>query len=1077
MPEQQQICFDDRRLQDFIDERVDETVEAEVLDHIGSCSKCQAAMERLSARQDVWSDIKNNLDEDRLNTIGCETQDLHEDLSRDMTFIKDFLAPTDDPTKIGRLGSYEVCGIIGRGSAGIVVKALDTRLHRFVAIKILAPVYSSNGSARRRFEREGRSIASVQDDHIIPVYTVDEYKGNPYIVMQYMPDGSLLQRIEKVGPMDSEEVVCIAMQVAKGLAAAHARGIVHRDVKPANVLLAGGIARAMVTDFGLARVVDEATMTRSGAISGTPQFMSPEQAKGESLDQRSDLFSLGSVMYAACTGRSPFRSETVFGVIKRVCESEPRPIREINPKIDEWLEQFIHKLHAKDPDDRFESSTQVAELLFEELTHMQSPTLVDRPIRTWAPAKPKQKPNYGRLGIIATSIAVIGLLIGGWQMGFGKNFANGNGWMGLGSFFQTQDQDKELPRFENSRVATMDVKDNGKLVLRTNLGRLSVKTHDQPQVKMTLTHTVEAENEEAAKRHFQSLNMTYTDDHKDVEGMELKNGRDAIVIAEFVDRNLSNREIEDSDDLETLKEKLLLSKMNTYRDADFELLVPESFNLDLETDAGPISITTIDGDVSLRTRGGSIEAMDITGTTQLFTSGGHINVGNVESNATLNTNGGHIKIENVEGNLVAKTSGGHVDVGEVEGTSELYTEGGGITVARGEGTINATTKGGAITISRAEEACELSASIGGIQVFFVGQPSEDSKLSTASGNIKVGMSQDTAFRIDTTTGNGKVIGPFIEGSPQAFEKTINEGAFRLKAVTGSGNIRFFYLDDSVDGRISHPFPEDEADYDLFDTAFQLHKDGKLDQAIKAYEEAVENEVKAAVATFNMGCVWAEKGDADKAFEALNESINMGFKDLDQFEFDGDLEPLRDDTRYQDLIDRIKKGSQLPDLLVRGLGQVNSGQYEIAIEALQSAMTLDPENIDIVFHLGYAHHMVGDIDIALPLHKKAAESDDYAQLGNYNTACAYSLLENSEEALKYLERAIDAGWNEINHMEQDSDLDNIRDEDRFKELMKRAESDDAEDCSHVADRQNCEGECNEKQTVRKSVTSVYRFLVN
>jgi len=128
----------------------------------------------------------------------------------------------------------------------------------------------------------------------VPIHAVDQFQGLPYIVMQYVPGLSLLQRLDKDGPLETDEVARIGLQVAKGLAAAHKVGIVHRDVKPANVILENTIERAMVTDFGLARVADDASMTRSGTIAGTPQYMSPEQAQGESIDARSDLFSLGS---------------------------------------------------------------------------------------------------------------------------------------------------------------------------------------------------------------------------------------------------------------------------------------------------------------------------------------------------------------------------------------------------------------------------------------------------------------------------------------------------------------------------------------------------------------------------------------------------------------------------------------------------------------------------------------------------------------------------------------------------------------------------------------------------------------
>ena len=166
------------------------------------------------------------------------------------------------------------------------------------------------------------------------------------------------------------------MQTAAGLAAAHAQGLVHRDVKPANILLENGIERVKLTDFGLARAAADAGLTQSGIIAGTPQYMAPEQARGEAIDHRADLFSLGSVLYAICTGRPPFRAETPVAVLRRVSDDVPRPIRELNPEVPDWLEAIIERLHAKDPADRFGSAAEVADLLGQCLAHVQEPLTV-----------------------------------------------------------------------------------------------------------------------------------------------------------------------------------------------------------------------------------------------------------------------------------------------------------------------------------------------------------------------------------------------------------------------------------------------------------------------------------------------------------------------------------------------------------------------------------------------------------------------------------------------------------------------------------------------------------------------------
>ena len=248
-----------------------------------------------------------------------------------------------------------------------------------MAIKVLAPHLGSSGAARKRFSREAQAAAAVVHDNVMEIHGVADAAGLPYLVMPYVRGPSLQRRLDGEGPLALVEILRIGMQAAAGLAAAHAQGLVHRDVKPANILLADGVERVKLTDFGLARAADDASLTKTGIIAGTPQYMSPEQARGESVDQRSDLFSLGSVLYAMCTGRAPFRAETSYGVLRRITDEEPRPIREINPDIPEWLCRIVAKLMSKQPDDRFQSAREVAELLEECLAHVQQPTAVPLP--------------------------------------------------------------------------------------------------------------------------------------------------------------------------------------------------------------------------------------------------------------------------------------------------------------------------------------------------------------------------------------------------------------------------------------------------------------------------------------------------------------------------------------------------------------------------------------------------------------------------------------------------------------------------------------------------------------------------
>ena len=280
---------------------------------------------------------------------------------------------------IGRLGEYEILELIGRGGMGVVLKGYQPELNRYVAVKVMAPHYASSGAARKRFAREAQAAAAVVHPHVGAIHTVDANARLPYLVMPYVAAKSLQARIDDNAPLELKEVLRIGKQAAEGLAAAHAQGLVHRDIKPANILLEDDVGRVLLTDFGLARAVDDATMTRSGVIAGTPQYMSPEQAHGEAIDHRADLFSLGSVLYAMCAGHPPFRAETTMGVLRRICEETPRPVRAVNPDVPAWLAHIIERLHVKDPDDRFQSAAQVAELLGECLAHVQQPTAVPLP--------------------------------------------------------------------------------------------------------------------------------------------------------------------------------------------------------------------------------------------------------------------------------------------------------------------------------------------------------------------------------------------------------------------------------------------------------------------------------------------------------------------------------------------------------------------------------------------------------------------------------------------------------------------------------------------------------------------------
>ncbi|MCU0880219.1 MAG: serine/threonine protein kinase, partial [Pirellulaceae bacterium] len=379
-----------------------ESAADELTAHLETCAHCQVQLEQLAAGALTWDDIARRLASGRgagtdaaASASPATPRELAEAIAalKTCTFGSDepplsdvspdlpagFLQPADEPGHLGRLGEFDVIEEVGRGAMGVVLRAFDRRLHRMVAIKVMSPQLASVPLARQRFVREGHSAAAVCHEHVVTIYAVAEHAGLPYIVMQYVSGKTLEQRLDQAGPLRTAEILRIGMQAAAGLAAAHSQGLVHRDIKPANLLLENGVERVKLTDFGLARAVDDASITQTGVITGTPQFMAPEQARGEPLDGRADLFSLGCVLYTLAAGRPPFRASTTLAVLKKICEEEPRPIRELNPEIPDWLAAIVRKLMAKEPAARFASASELAELLEQCLAHVQRPDRIPLP--------------------------------------------------------------------------------------------------------------------------------------------------------------------------------------------------------------------------------------------------------------------------------------------------------------------------------------------------------------------------------------------------------------------------------------------------------------------------------------------------------------------------------------------------------------------------------------------------------------------------------------------------------------------------------------------------------------------------
>jgi serine/threonine-protein kinase len=403
-------CPDDQRLRCLLDGSFDHPDLAALTAHLDACGNCRRRLDALAGAPGTWHGLAEKLgpgpvQEPALKAVLAELRGGAEDTAS---------LPAALPSLVG---PYEVEGLVGRGGMGRVLKAFDPNLRRVVAIKLLVESLAADPAARNRFKREARLAASITHEHVVTIHGVQEYDGQPCIVMQYVEGESLQARLDRVGALGLGEVLCLGMQIAAGLAAAHAQGIVHRDVKPANILLENGIERVKITDFGLARVCDDAAATATGAILGTPSYMSPEQARGEPVDHRSDLFSLGCVLYAMSTGERAFKGGSGFLVLKRVCEEEPRPIRHINPEVPEWFAAIVEKLLAKSPADRFQSAAELAELLGQHLAHQRHPEAVPAPAPVERPCplpvQPESSPGrvwarrlLGLGGALAVSLTV-----------------------------------------------------------------------------------------------------------------------------------------------------------------------------------------------------------------------------------------------------------------------------------------------------------------------------------------------------------------------------------------------------------------------------------------------------------------------------------------------------------------------------------------------------------------------------------------------------------------------------------------------------------------------------------------------
>ena len=339
--------------------------------HLSDCPACRNRLEESTASENEWYALRDSLsnNQDSELTSGLE----------DLATLKRLLGPSDDPRMMGRIGTYEIVGLLGHGGMGVVFKAFDPSLNRYVAIKMLAPMLIPSVVFKQRFLREAQSAAAVVHDNVVGIHAISEWQGNPYLVMTFVRGQSLQSRLNHRGHLSLREVLRIGFQISAGLEAAHAQGLIHRDIKPANILLETDVDRVMITDFGIAKAIDDLRFTGTNTLIGTPEYMSPEQARDEELDYRTDLFSLGCVLYEASTGRSPFRSSTPYGAIRKVIDINPPSVGSVVTELPDWFAEIVRRLLSKDKNSRFQSAAEVAALLKQCLAHVEQPRLVPFP--------------------------------------------------------------------------------------------------------------------------------------------------------------------------------------------------------------------------------------------------------------------------------------------------------------------------------------------------------------------------------------------------------------------------------------------------------------------------------------------------------------------------------------------------------------------------------------------------------------------------------------------------------------------------------------------------------------------------
>ena len=407
----------EHELRQIVGDQPTTTPQADIETHISQCQTCQDRLLGLAADADWRRELSDGLAElSTQSSMRHSTSELQRkarsgdafDLRTVDQMLNEVLQPPTHPETLGRLGRYEVESVIGCGGMGVVLRGFDAELHRPVAIKMVLPRLSTNGTAKQRFLREARAAAAVLHPNVIAIHDISESNDVPWFVMPLVAGPTLKSLVQRRGPLPEREIVRIGLQIASGLHAAHSQGLVHRDIKPENILVDNQVNRVIITDFGLARRETEESFTQTGILAGTPSYMSPEQAHGEELDSRSDLFSLGSLLFFLATGNEPFRAKGAMATIRKIGQDPHANVQALNPEISATFRRVIDRLLEKDPGQRFQTAGELETFLSQYLSHLNQPA--KNPLPMINPAAGRSR----RIRSVPVALGFIGAAIAGF---------------------------------------------------------------------------------------------------------------------------------------------------------------------------------------------------------------------------------------------------------------------------------------------------------------------------------------------------------------------------------------------------------------------------------------------------------------------------------------------------------------------------------------------------------------------------------------------------------------------------------------------------------------------------------------